>query len=714
MISFNLGPNGRSKVTLIRQTEVAECGLAVVAMIARFYGKQVSLSSLRRKHQTSSRGTTMRSLLATAEDMGLSSRAVKLPLESLSMLAVPAVLHWNLNHFVVLEQVRGRRALIHNPEGTSRWMQFDEVSNHFTGIAAEFSPNESFRLTKESEHLRFSQLWRNVSGLRRAIAQTVVLTLVMQAFAIAAPYYMQISLDGVLPAHDLSLLSVLGAGFILFALINSLATGLRALVLLSTGSALSYGVSVNVARHLFRLPIDWFERRHVGDILSRFQSITPIRQFLTEGAVAAVLDGFLGIVVLLLMIAYSKLLASVALLTFLLYGWIRLISFKALRTSQERVIISAGLEQSSMIETVRGIATVRLANRENARHAFWQAKLGDAINAGVEVGKIKTFQSFASTLLLSVENVISVWIAVSLVIRGGFSIGMAFAFMAYKSQFLQRGASLIDQAVAYRMLSLHLERLADVALSDQDPCFSQSQSRIRDFRGKIELRNVSFSYSPSDPLVLDNINLVINPNDHIAITGPSGGGKSTLVKILLGLVSPTSGEVIVDDVPIEIFGYTAFRQNVGAVLQDDHIFSGTLADNVTLYDENEESGSVFDALTDAALATDVSVMPMGIETLVGDMGSSLSGGQKQRLLLARALYRRPKFLVMDEGTSHLDADLERVVSARIAELGISRLIVAHRIETIRTASRVLRLLNGKLCEVDQASTLNHHYDLISD
>ena len=690
----------RRRVRLVRQTEVSECGLAAVTMVANYHGLAADLATVRRRFQPSLRGAALKTLITVADTLGFNSRAVKVPLEQIGNLELPAVLHWNLNHYVVLEEVRRGRALIHDPQGQSRWLPLAKVSDHFTGIALELRPAGDFEPLRETTRLRLSHLWSRISGLKRALAQTLVLSLVMQTFVLASPYYMQVALDSALPALDRNLLTVLALGFALFTLIHVTAELLRAFVLLATGTSLGFGVAANIARRLFRLPIGWFEKRHVGDILSRFQSITPIRMFLTEGAVATLLDGTLAFFTLALMLLYSQTLAAVAVGAFLLYLLVRLVSFNAQRHAQEDAIALAGREQTTMIESIRGIVTLRLFNREASRHALWQSRLTDSMNALVSLGRITAWQKAANTLIFGAELVLSTWLAVRLLMAGGFSVGMIFAFIAYKTQFLQRSASLVDQLISFRMLRLHLERLADIALAPQDPGFADLPAGAGgSVTGRIELRGISFRYSPSDPYILRDVNLAVRPGEHVAITGPSGGGKSTLVKILLGLLQPEAGEVLVDGVPLARFGYKNYHDQVAAVLQDDHLFAGSLAENIALFDDEPDMHQIVASATAAALHDDIAAMPMGYETLVGDMGSSLSGGQRQRLLLARAFYRRPRLLVMDEATSHLDASREKAVVAAIAGLGVTRIVIAHRRETILSADRVFSTRDGGLVEV---------------
>ena len=694
---LDLGLWSRSRIRPARQTEVAECGLACLAMVAGYHGLDIDLGSLRRRFEPSIRGASLKSLMATADRIGLQPRAVKVELEDLAGLAMPAILHWDMNHFVVIERVAGGKALIHNPDGRSRHYAMAELSHHFTGVALELAPAMDFERADVRERLRLSQLWGRMRGLKRVLLQVVVLSLVLQAFTLASPYYMQVAIDQALPALDNNLLLVLAFGFGLFTLINTAAGLLRSFVLLTAGTALSFGVTANVARRLLRLPIRWFEKRHIGDVLSRFQSVAPIQQALTQGAVAVLLDGAFAVLGLLVMAFYSIALTGLALLAFALYALIRWISFSFQREAQEAAIVTGAKVQSTLIETLKGMTVIRLFNHETMRHALWQSRFTDSMNAGVRLGRIANWQAAGNGLVFGLETIVSVWLAIGFVIEGGFSVGMVFAYMAYKTMFLSRASSLVDQGVAFRMLGLHLERLSDIALADEDPSFAPgAAAAAAPFQGGVALKGIVFRYSPTDPLVLRGVDLEVAPGAHVAITGPSGGGKSTLAKILLGLIEPDSGEVLVDGIALARFGHKAYHGQIAAVLQDDHLFAGSIADNIALFDDAPDMARILESASAAAIHDDIAAMPMGYETLVGDMGSTLSGGQKQRVLLARALYRRPLLLVMDEGTSHLDGALEARVNAAVGALGITRIIFAHRAETIASADRVYLLDKGRL------------------
>jgi ATP-binding cassette subfamily B protein RaxB len=696
---LDLGLVRKGRIRFVRQTEMTECGLACLVMAASHHGLELDVGGLRRQFQASMRGVTLRQLVTIADRLGLHARAVQIPPDAADELPTPTILHWDQKHYVVLEKARGGKYLVHDPANSTRWIGRAELLLHFTGFALLLEPAASFERGDRRENVRLAQLWTRMSGLRRTGAQIVLLTLLLQLFVLAAPYYMQIAVDGALPASDAGLLGVLAIGFGFVAVFSAVTELLRSMTLLSAGSMVSYGIASNVVRKLVRLPVGWFERRQVGDILSRFQSITPVRTFLTEGAVAGLLDGVLTVLTLTIMVLYSIELSVIAVAALLLLVLVKVLAYAPAKAAQDESISTAGREQSLLIETIRGIATLRLSNREASRLALWRSRYADAMNASAGTNRIAAWQSAASSLVVGVEIVVSVWLAVRLVIAGGFTLGMVFAFTTYKTQFIQRALSFADQFSSFRLLGLHLDRLSDIALADNDASFATENSPRTALEGSIRFDSVGYRYSMTDPPVLSDVSFAVRPGEHLAITGPSGGGKTTLLKIALGLVEPSSGRVLVDGRTLSEFGHKNFHDQVGAVLQDDHLFAGTISDNITLFDEEPDHEFVEECAGTAGLLDDVRRMPLGFQTLVGDMGSALSGGQRQRLLLSRALYRKPRVLVMDEGTSALDAGKEREISARISSMGITRIVVAHRVETIAAADRVLLLRDSRLDDV---------------
>jgi ATP-binding cassette subfamily B protein RaxB len=685
----------RRRIRLVRQDEIAECGLACLAMVARYHGHDVDIAIMRRRFPPSGRGITLSGLMEVADRLGLDPRPVKVGLDGLPRLRLPAVLHWDMNHFVVLERIARRGALIHNPVGRSRWMPMEDVSRHFTGVALELTPGSRFQPETERGTARWSDLWGRLRGLVPTLLQVLILSLVLQAYVLALPYFLQLALDSVVPAGDFDLLVVLFIGFGLFTLLNAGGTALRSFVLLAAGAQVGFGLSSNVARRLFRLPVGWFTRRRTGDILARFQSVEPIREALTQGLAAAMIDGLLALTTLALMFVYSPKLTFVAIASLVLYLIVRAISFPMERRAEEDAIIAGGRKQTTLIETLQGISTLRLFNREMLRYTVWKGRLADEVNAQLRIGRIGVWQRTANTLIFGLENVLTIYLAVRAVLEGGFTVGMVFAYLAYKDQFLDRAAGLVDQIIAFSMLRLHLLRLSDITAAEEDISFMNDEVRTT-LEGGIELRDVIYRHSPTDPIVLTGVNLKVEPGEHVAITGPSGAGKSTLLRVMIGLIEPNSGIVLIDGIPLRRFGHRSLHDQSATVLQDDVLFTGSIAENIALFDETPDADRIMRSAEMAAVHDEIMAMPMRYETMVGDLGTAMSGGQKQRVLLARALYRNPRILFIDEGTSHLDTENETRVNMAIARLGITRIVVAHRQETVNAADRVIVMEAGRI------------------
>jgi ATP-binding cassette, subfamily B, bacterial CvaB/MchF/RaxB len=686
----------RRRISLVRQTEVAECGLACIAMIAGYYGARYDTASMRRSFEPSLRGATLKSLIAVADRVGLAARAVRCEPEALADLTLPCVLHWKMTHYVVLERVEKRGYFIHDPEGESRWFSDTDVSRSFTGIALELTPTNDFEQGDRRKLLKLHQLWGRMTGLKRSLIQIFVLSFIVQIFLLITPLFLQFSVDSLLPSGDLWMLAALTVAFSILAIINGSASFLKDVVALRASSTIGFGISSNVARRMTRLPVDWFTKRHVGDVTARFLSVNPIKDGITNVTVTLFFDIIILIAVAVIMFTYSGYLATIAIAAVLLYSIVKWATYAELKSNEEEVIDTKAKEQTVLIETLRGIATLRLYSSETGRHHQWRQRLAEATNSTFRLARLRSLQKAISAGISGVENVLTIYLGVRAVLSETMSVGMLFAFLSYKAIFVAKSVSVVDQVNSLSMFSLHLERLSDIALADEDPCFVAQPTASSDLRGSIELRGVSFRYSENDPLVLDNVSMKIEPGEHVAITGPSGCGKSTLVKILLGLAFPTSGDVIVDGLPLVRFGILNYRRQIGAVLQDDTLFAGSIAGNIALFDEVYELDRIASAASGAAIAEDIEAMPMRYDTLVGDMGSALSGGQRQRILLARALYRDPKVLIIDEGTSHLDSARERIVNRYISDQGITRIIVAHRKETIEAADRVVIMQNGRI------------------
>ena len=688
----------RRQLPVILQTEASECGLACLAMVAVALGLDTDLPSLRLRFGLSRKGANFESLMGVAAALGLTTRPLKLDLHNLRELQLPCILHWDMNHFVVLKSVSARRLVIHDPRVGQRVLTPEEFAPHFTGVALELAPGEGFAPRSERLHFTLRDLMGRVTGLNRGLGQILALALALEVVVIALPFYLQWVVDQALLAADRELLGVLALGFGLLVLLQSAIGAVRSWWVATLSTRLNFQWLGNVFGHLVRLPLEFFEKRHVGHIVSCFGSISVIQKTLTTGLVTALVDALMVVGTLVMMGLYSPVLMSVSLVAAGLYAALRWGVYRSLREASAEEIIHAARQQTHFLETAGGIQSVRLFGRADQRRAGWMNMLADQFNAGLRIARVHVAHETAQTLLFGLERVVVVWLAARLVLAGGFTVGMLFAYMAYKELFSARVGALVDTASELAMLRLHGERVADIALAQAEAGEAPAAVEMDLSRrpARIELRNVSYRYGPTEPWVLRGVDLVVEDGLSLAITGPSGCGKTTLVKVLLGLLPPTEGEVLFDGTPVHRLGLSHYRALIGTVMQEDRLFSGSVADNICFFDPEPDPAWIEECARLAAVDVEIRAMTMGFHTLVTDVGTGLSGGQKQRVLLARALYRRPRILVLDEATSHLDLRNERSVNEAVRAMALTRVVVAHRPDTIAVADRVVVMADGRI------------------
>ncbi|WP_448310772.1 peptidase domain-containing ABC transporter [Pantoea sp. PGP6] len=693
-----------NRLPMIRQSQATECGLACLGMVANYHGHEIDMITLRRRFATSLKGATLADVIAMAQQLNMSSRALRVDLEELSKLRMPCILHWELNHFVVLKKVRGNKITLHDPARGIRELTFAEASKAFTGVALELIPSSTFEVKEEKASISMMKLVGSVTGVKSAFCQVLILSVVLELFGVLSPFFMQWVMDMVLVSADYSLLTLLGVGFIMIALFQTMISALRSWVMSWFSSQLSVQWTVNVCQHMLKLPLDWFESRHVGDILSRYGSLNTIQSTLTSRFISTVLDGVMSIVTVMMLFIYNAKLAWLVIALFVAYGLLRFLAYDPVRRANEEQIISSARTQSSLLETLRGIQAVKTNNKQIPRLSAYMNFLVESTNKGIVMQKLNILFGSAQGILTSVGRVVLVWLAALQVLDGNFSAGMLTAFISFSDQFMSRGAGLINAIIDFRMLRMHGERLADIVLSETEPCEEASPSLLDhsdepEIPQDIALENICFRYAPTEPWVIDDISLTIKAGESVAIVGPSGQGKTTLAKIILGLLHPESGVITVGGMDITKTGLQHHRNRIGCVMQDDILFSGSISENISFFDNEPDHAKITRVARLAQIHGDIMKMPMNYQSLVGDMGSFLSGGQLQRILLARALYREPKILVLDEATSHLDIYNEKQINNAIKRMNITRIIIAHRPETIRSADRIVMLNNGKFSEI---------------
>jgi ATP-binding cassette subfamily B protein RaxB len=695
--ALRLSPFGSRRVPMLLQTEAAECALACLAMVVGAHGHRTDLPTLRQRFSLSLKGATMADMVRMAGELHFNPRALRVEPQQLEQLALPCVLHWDLNHFVVLTEVKGNTVTLHDPARGVRHLKLHELSHHFTGVALELTPSADFAPKVERQSVKLKHLIGPVRGFKRSMAQIVLLALALEIFVLGSPFLLQWVVDDVVVSNDRDLLLTLGIGFGLLVLLQVVAAALRSWAVLHLSATLNLQWLGNVFAHVMRLPVAWFEKRHAGDVWSRFSAVQSMQKTLTTHFVEALLDGLLVVATLVVMAFYSLTLTAIVLAAVGAYALLRWAFFRPLRQATEETLVHEAQQASHFLESLRAVQSIKLFNRQADRQARFMNRVVDAMNAGIATRKLELLFSVLHRLLFGLERVAVVWVGALLVMDQKFSVGMLFAFVAFKEQFAQRISALIDKGVELRMLRLQGERLADIVLSAPEDMGLQRLAE-RAPEARIDVRGVTFRYADNEADVLQGVSLNIDPGESVAVVGPSGGGKTTLLKLMLGIHVPQSGEVRVGGLPLAQLGLSQWRAMVGTVMQDDALLTGSVIDNISFFDASPDVEWAMECARLAAVHDEIEAMPMGYHTLIGDMGASLSGGQKQRLLLARALYKRPQVLLLDEATSALDIERERIVNQNIRKLNLTRVIVAHRPETIATASRVVVLNEGRVTQ----------------
>src|SRR6201994_1705693 len=505
--TLSLNPLGGARLPDIRQAEAAECGLACLAMISGYHGRHVDLATLRRQHPISIRGASLRSVMAIATEIGMTSRPLRLDMESLAALKTPAIRHWDMDHFVVLRRISRRGLDIHDPALGVRRCSYAEAGKHFTGVALELAPAETFSRTTERMRLRLGDILIWPRGTGSSICQALILSVLLQVYAVASPFYMQLTVDDAIAKNDHDLMTVLAVGFGLFLLCNIGAGLLRSLALVHLQTGLALDMSGGVLRHLLRLPLDYFEKRRTGDLLSRFAATDPIRDMLTEGVMSAAVDGVMATLMAVLIFIYSPTLACVVIPALFVYVALRIITYRALRTRALTSLQAKARETETFVETLRAIQTIKVFNRENERCGLWTNCRIEVLNADAAVARLKAIFRSANELVFGIENVLVIYLGASAVLNGGMSVGMLFAFMAYKTQFVDKAARFVEKAIEFRMLDVQLERLADIVGTDPEPdlmCPAVPAAYRRPLQGAVEVRDLSFRYADDESFIFEN------------------------------------------------------------------------------------------------------------------------------------------------------------------------------------------------------------------
>ncbi len=681
----------RRRVPVIHQTETSECGLACLAMICGHFGKNIDLISLRRKFNLSAHGANLAGINSIAEQLGMVTRALSLELDELGALKTPCILHWDFSHFVVLVSVKRNRYVLHDPARGRRNVGLEEMTRYFTGVALEVWPGSEFSEETTQNRIQLRSLINSIYGIKSTLAKIFCLSVVIEAINLVMPVGTQLVMDHAIPAGDRGLLTLISAGLMFFILLRAATGMLRAWSSLVMGTLINVQWQSGLFNHLLRLPLAYFERRKLGDIQSRFGSLDTLRATFTTSVVGAIMDSIMVVGVFVMMLLYGGYLTWIVLGFTTVYVLIRLVTYGYYRQISEETLVRGARASSYFMETLYGIATVKIQGMAERRGTHWLNLKIDAINSGIKLTKMDLFFGGINTFVAACDQVAILWLGTSLVIDNQMTIGMFVAFGSFRGQFSDRVASLTNFLLQLRMMSLHNERIADIALHEKEEKKPELDIVADMTPVSLETTDLSYRYDSQSAPVFSGLYLSVTPGESVAITGTSGAGKTTLMKVLCGLFEPDSGKVLVNGTDIRQLGINNYHRMIACVMQDDRLFSGSIRENICGFSEEMDEAWMIECARASYIHDVIMKMPMGYETLIGELGEGLSGGQKQRIFIARALYRRPGILFMDEATSSLDTESERFVNVAIRNMNITRVIIAHRETTLRTVDRTISI-----------------------
>lgn len=680
----------RKKLPLILQEEIADCAHACIAMIARYWGANLSLSAVRRIHQTSARGVNALQINRILHQLGFKTRVLRVVIQHLDKIKAPAILHWNNNHFVVLKQVRKHDIIVHDPAIGARKVMRSEIHQFFSGIVLEIEKTDHFTQIQANPPLTIFKIIKLLAGMPKLLSILLFLSLIIELLQLINPMLMQYITDHVLGSNTLVQMYQIGLGCIVFGLIHGLTEFCRSHLILYAAITITESFASDVFKHLLQLPLSCLAHRHLNDIQSKFQVIDQLKIKLSTDLFQTGLDGIMMLVIFAIMGCYCPVLTGVMAGMFGVYalclGW----NIRLYRLQAGTSVSMHAKTAVTFYEALRGIAPIKAFLQETHWFQLWRNEYVDALNHDIEMSTIQIRFRILNQMLFHTEYVLILCIGAELVIAQRLTIGMLLAFLAYRMLLANKAAAFIQYLFSYHGLTQRLQRLQDLLEQEPEPILPSLQP-IQQTPKELHIQNLTFSYPGSNQAVFRAVDFSIQVGDRIAIIGSSGCGKTTLLKILMGFEQPTAGTILIDNMPLPLFGIQNFRQLSASVMQDDVLFTGSILDNITFFSEEVAMNDVYEAAKLACIHDTIMAMPMGYESPISQHQALISGGQRQRILLARALHKKPQFLFLDEATSHLDAQLERQINQALRNCEMTQIVVAHRPETIAMADRVIDL-----------------------
>ncbi len=692
------------RIPYVQQQQWTDCGAACLTMVLAYHGHETKLDEVRTHLGIGHDGVDALSILRAAESYGMRGRGLRLDAGSLEHLPQASILHWEFNHFVVFESLSRDGVRIVDPAHGRRLLSMEAFRRSFTGVAVTLEPGDNFQM-QEGDHGHLWRYARRALSHRGLLTRILTISLILRAFALALPIFTGLIIDRVVPRGDYHLLAVAAAGFAAMIVGATLSSLVRSYMLLQLRTNLDTRMTLGFVDYLVKLPYSFFQQRSAGDLLMRVNSNETIRDMLTSQTLSILLDGhFLGLY-LLFIFFYSPVIAALVIAIALIKVVVFLLSRRTYADLMSESLDARAKAQSYLVQLVGGIETLKATGAEAQAVEHWSNLFVDELNVSLRQDRLNALVGALVGVVAGLAPMAVLGYGAVLVMDGALTLGTMLALNALAGNIITPLSSLVSSALSMQNLRGYLERIDDVLSSPPEQDIQRVEPAPK-LSGSISLQNVSFSYSPQLPPVVQEVSLDVLPGMSIAIVGRSGSGKSTLAKLLAGLYQPSSGRICFDGRDLAELDVRSVRRQLGIVMQDPFLFSGSIRRNISLADPSLGLDRIVHAAKLACIHDDISAKPMGYESVVADGGASLSGGQRQRLALARALVHKPSILLLDEATSALDTATEAQVMRNIETLGCTRIIIAHRLSTIVHADLILVMEQGHLVD---AGT---HRDLI--
>lgn len=695
----------RRRIPYIPQSQQADCGAATLAMVLSYFKHETNLDEVRRAVGVNQDGADALSILRGAEHYGLVGRGLSLDIPAMRHLPPGAILHWEFNHFVVFEKWTKDAIYIVDPALGRRKITLEKARRSFSGIALVFYPADGFRkkAIPRGRLMRYYRLIFRESGL---LYRLILLGFLGHFLGLAGTMMTKLVIDLVIPRGDKRLLVVLLVGFLGMAILGALVGLIRMFIGMQFRTNLITRLSFGFLDYLFRLPYEFFLRRSAGDLMERVTSVDEIRQILTGHVFTAIIDGFLVIAYLVLLLVADKMMALLVGILALVNVIMMLVTRRAYRDLTAENLELQAKSSNTLVQMLAGVQTLKIAGAENMAVEQYSNTFVDSLNASLRLERTEAVVSALTGVLSTGGSLLLLGYGTLQVLNDSMSLGTMMALNTLAGQFLGPVAKLVDALLELQTMTPYFDRLEDVLSEKPEQDQHEPKSPPR-FSGRIKVDNVSFRYGSSKPLAVENVSLQIESGQSVAIVGPSGSGKSTLAHLLLGLYLPTSGQILYDGHSLTQFEIRGARRQLGVVPQFPFVFGGSIRTNIALNDPRVPIPKIKSAAKLACIHDDIMAMGMGYDTPIADGGSSLSGGQRQRIAIARAIVKGPSIMLLDEATSSLDTATEQRVMANLRKLNCTRILIAHRLSTVRDADKIVVMENAHIIEVGNHDELMH-------